>query len=477
VRRIGLQSVLAVSILSIAAIPAPAQSRTLVKLNLVATDSKGAPVTDLSAKDIVVREDGAVHPLVFFRFAGGRPAMSQTGTNEFANRSGPPVTVILLDRWNQRELTLATAWQDIATALGHYENVDRLYLYFLGNQADLVPVQPLPGPEADLRMPPPLSATALIARFNQTVRSLTGLRDMANVDPMDRAERTLQALHIVSQMGNIAGPKSLVWVTHGFPIQFLNMSQQLLDYTQPLLGAAAAAVQSQVSIYTVDQSDEGAGADPAGLARQTLELISEQTGGRWFTSGRTADALAAVSNDTRGMYQLAYLPQATAKKSKDHKLRVESLRKGVRLLARAGFTGDEPTANPDEIMEDVLTRQSHSPFDATEIGLRVGRSEKPQGVHLEIHIDAADLYLEHRDDGDHGSLGLQLASYREGVCEATQPATRKDLALTQAEYDNAMKNGLAISSDIKVADGIQQLRVMVFDRGIQGLGSVTLPAK
>jgi hypothetical protein len=108
--------------------PALAQSRVLVKINLVATDSKGAPVTDLRASDIQVREDGGTRPVVFFRFAGSKLEMAQPGMNEFVNRPGPPVTVVLLDRWNESETTLATAWQDVSAAVVRLENVDRLYI-------------------------------------------------------------------------------------------------------------------------------------------------------------------------------------------------------------------------------------------------------------------------------------------------------------------------------------------------------------
>jgi VWFA-related protein len=469
---------LALFVLFICATPAWAQSQALVKLNVVATDAKGAPVTDLTAKDIQIREDGGSRPLVFFRFAGGKRAMAQPALNEFVNRPGPPVTVILLDRWNQEEMTMASAWQDVNAALGHLENADRVFIYFLGNHADLVPVQPLPGVETDLRGPPPLPSAALVSKLGETVKSLAGLRDKANIDPVERADKTLQALHIVSRMAAIAGPKNLIWVTHGFPLNVLSITGQWVDYTGPVMDVARLAVRAQVAIYTVDQSAAGAGADPAGMSRQTLELVSAQTGGRWFASGRTADALTAVGNDARGTYRLAYVsPAMEAKKSKDHKLRVESARKGVRLLARASFTGAGANPDPDEMLDDIFTRQSHSPFEATEIGLRVVRTPTPAGVHLETHIDPADVYLGHDGGEFHGSLEVKFALYRDGTLESAPPAIQQDLKLTQAEYDAAAKDGIVISRDVAAPGQMQQVRVMVIDRGIQSLGSVTVPVK
>ena len=467
----------ALSILFICIRSLPAQPGALAKLDVVATEPKGAPVTDLSAKDIRVHENGVVCPLVFFRFAGGKHEMAQLAPNEFANHPGPPVTVILLDRWNEEEMTMVSAWQDVNAAIGRMESVDRVYIYFLGNRGNLVPVRPLPGVETDLRTPEATPAAALISKLSDAVRSLNGLRDKANVDPMERADKTLQALHIVSAMASIAGPKNLVWVTHGFPIQLLNLTQQWVDYSGPLLGVAQLAVKSQVAIYTVDQSAEGAGADPAGLSRQTLELLSAQTGGRWFASGRTSDALTAIANDAHGTYRLAFFPPPENRKSKDQKLHIDSPRKGVRFLARVGFSGDEASPDDDEIVSDIFRRQSHSPFEATEIGLRVVRVPKPSGLQLEIHVDPADVFLEHAGDTYRGGLAVEIAQYRDGSFESAQPVLRRELTLSRAELESAMKDGIVIPGDIDVLDRVGQVRVMVLDLGLRGLGSVTVPVK
>jgi len=448
-----------------------------VKINVVATDSKGAPVTDLRASDIRIREDGAPRTLVFFRLAGGNPEMARPAVNEFVNRPGPPVTVVLLDRWNETEATMVSAWQDVSAAVAHLENVDRVYIYYLANHGELVPVRALPGVETDLRVPEPPAASALVAKLNESVRALSGLRDINNIDPLERANKTMQALGIVSRMGAIAGPKNLVWVTHGFPIQVLSLQQEWVDYTRPLMDLAETAVRSQVAIYTVDQSAQGAGANPAGLAKQTLELLSAQTGGRWYSSGSAAEALAGVAKDARGSYQLAYFSPVDAKSTKQHKLRLESARKEVHLLTRASIAGEEATTDPDEIADDVFARQSHSPFEATEIGLRVARTAKPTVLHLEIHVDAADVFLERRGDRFQGNLSMKFALYHDGTYEDAAPAIRQDLDFTQEQYDNARKDGIVMARDVEVTDKIDQVRVMLFDRGIQGLGSVTVPVK
>ncbi len=470
---------LAVAVLLTCTTLSLAQPQFPIKLDVEATDAKGAPVTDLQPDDVRIREDGKLLPVVFFRFAGNvaasREPIGQPGPDEFVNRPAPPATLILLDRWNEREMTMASAWQDVSAAVKHLEDVDRVYIYFLGNHGELVPVRPLPGAEMDLRAPEPPTAAAMLAKLNEAVRSLSGLRDVGNLEPTARPDLTLRALGVVSRMGVIPGPKNLIWVTHGFPIQVLNASQQLVYYTGPLMGLAQTAARAQVAIYTVDQSAQGAGADIAGLSRQTLELIAAQTGGRWYASGRTADALAGAAADARGRYELAYYSPAHEDRSKEHKLRVESARKGIRLLARAGYSGEDASTDPDEVADDVFSGQSHRPFEATDIALRVAVTRKPGAIHMDIHVDAADIFLEHRGDRFQGSLSVKFALYRDGALQSAEPTIQKALNYTRQEYDSAMKNGIVIPGDVAISGEGGQVRVMVFDRMILRLGSVTVP--
>lgn len=467
----------ALSVILACVAQALAQSPVLIKLNVVATDAKGAPVTDLRAADIQIREDGKPQTAVFFRFAGSKGPLAQPAPDEFINRPSPPPTLILLDRWNEQEMTMVSAWQDVGAAVGHLETVDRVYIYFLANRGELVPVRALPGVETDLRAINQPAAGELVAKLNDAVRTLSGLRDVANLDPVERADKTLQALSIVSRMAAIAGPKNLIWVTHGFPLQVLDLTRQWRDYTGPLLELCQIAARAQVAIDTVDQSAQGAGADVAGLSRQTLEMVAAQTGGRWYSSGRTNDAIAGVSTDARSSYQLAYYAPVHAGGPRVHKIRVESARKGIHLLTRQAYFGDEAAPDPAEIAEDAFTNESHSPFDATEIALRVAMSRKPAALHLDIHVDPADVLIEHRGDRFHGSLIMKVALYRDGVFESAQAGIAQDIDLTQEKYESALKNGIVIPQDVVVNGQIQQMRLMVFDRGGHGLGSVTIPIK
>jgi len=323
-------------------------------------------------------------------------------------------------------------------------------------------VRPLPGPDANLRAADAPSAADLVARLDNAVRSFSGLRDVHNVDPLQRVTPTIQALGIFSRMTTILGPKSFIWVTHGFPIQANDLAGQSLDFSPTIRDSAQAAVESHVAYYVVDQSAQGAGADPLGLSRLTLKMYAELTGGRWYSSGRTDEAIAGAMADARGRYRLAYSPVAAAKS----KLRVDAARKGVRLLARETYFNDDSAMTE----QDAFAKESHSPFDATDIALRVAILPRTTAlVHFDIRVEPGDVFLEHRGEGVHGSLAVMFAYYRNGVFENIVPGMGK-------EIDSVPNDGILISQDMPARDA-DRIRVMVYDRGMHGLGSVTVPLK
>jgi VWFA-related protein len=487
--RFGMRRIFAVFVMivcacaSLAFAQASAKSdshQRLVELTVAASDAKNDPVVDLRAGDIQIREDGTARSVVFFRFARSKSTLSPPGPGEFTNRPAAAPTLILLDRWNERMLTMASAWQDIRAALAHLETVDRVYVYFLTSHGDLFPVHPLPEANADLRVADPPTSAELVAKLNEAVRTMEGLRATDALDPVLRANTTFQALEgLFSRMASIAGRKNLIWVTHGLPLNVSLPGGGWADFTVPVQNLSQAAARSQVAIYTVVQSAEGAGADPTDAAKQTLQMFSALTGGRSYASGKSESAIQDALADSRGSYRLACYSPVRENDRKEHKIRVESVRKGVRLLTREGYFGNATEPDPDRLAEAAFSGESHCPFDATEIALRVAMSRKPPAgiVHFDVYVDPADVLLERRGEGFQGSLTVMFALYRNSVLQGVLPPIQKDLTFTQEQFNSVLKDGIVIPQDVTVSDQIQQVRVMVFDRTLHGLGSVTIPTR
>jgi VWFA-related protein len=455
----------------------PDSPRRLVQLSFAATDAKGQPVTDLRLADIRLRDDGKPYPLVFFRFNGARREMAAS-VGEFINRAGITPTVILFDRWNEHLITAAESWGDIDSTIMHMESVDRLFIYFLTNQGDLYPVHALPPPNADPLTISSPSPTQLRAKLDEAVQKLSGFRNIDVFDPVLRANATVQALAAIgTQMSIIAGRKNLAWVTHGFPLQ-LFIEGQPIDFTTAVRKLSVAATQADLQIYTVDQSAQGAGADMLGQSRATLQMFAALTGGRWLPSGNTELGLAEALADGRGAYRLAYYAPYRENDHKEHKIRLESQRKGVRLETREGYFGDTLEPEPAMLEEALLNVAPHSPFDATDVGLRVAFSRTASGdaAHFNIRVNPADVLLDHTSDKYLGQITVMFALYGADFVK-TLPTVRVEIHLTEDQFKRAATDGIVIPQDVPVAPQVAKVRVIVFDNGLHSLGSVTFPVQ
>lgn len=98
--------------------------------------------------------------------------------------------------------------------------------------------------------------------------------------------------------------------------------------------------------------------------RQTLEMFSSLTGGRFYPTNDAREALATAIADGRGAYRLAYYSPTRPKDRKEHKIRLESSKKDVHLLTQEGYFSDAAEPNPDVLEHSLFSSVPHSPFDA-----------------------------------------------------------------------------------------------------------------
>ena len=452
-----------------------ASKRRLITLDVAATNSRDEPVTDLKLSDMQLREDGKPQPIAFFRFAGGTSKTVPPTPGEFANHAAPPPVVILLDRWNERLVTSSRSGIELGTAIQRMETVGNVYIYFLTDKGELAPVHPLPGAGEDLHAAANPSPAELRAELDHGIQQFQGFRSRDDLGV--RINTTFQALEaLCNKMSALAGRKSLIWITEGIPLM-LRSGQRIgtVDFTPQVRSLSELAAQAQIAMYTVDQTN-GTGASE--LSR-TLEAFSALTGGRWYARDDAAHALADALTDARGTYRLAYYSAAPEKNGKEYKIRLDTPRKGVHLLARGGFTAGVAGPGPDQIETAAFNNQIDSPADAAEIGLRVAlsRTQQTGAVHFDIHVDPADVLIEHSGELFQAKLDVMVGFYSGGLLKGTSPATRMDFRFTQAQLDRAAKEGILLPLSLPVGAEIQNARVIVFDPGLQALGSVTMPTK
>ena len=462
----------------------------LIKLNVAALDAQGQPVTGLRSADFHLQEDGKPRDIVFLRFTGGQTLAAKPGPGEYSNRAGAAshTTVVLIDLLSDRIMGDSTISREITDALKNLESSEDLYLYILTPRGDLYPIHPLPKPDTEV-MPPAEPWTRLIAPLMQAaIKNLFAIKPVDDRDIAVRFNLTVQAMReLGGQMGEVSGRKNLVWVSHGFPIYGYSISGQgRLDFTKPLQSLCQGLQQAQIAVYTVDQSMAGAAEGVGTTSVETLEEFTGITGGRGYTSDRAGEAIEQARTDSRANYEIAYYSTSPNSDGKHHKIRVTCARKEVRLQTEHEFYSFGPPVSPggpstgaagssESPMEVQVA--AHSPFDATDIGLRASVSPDPatpRTMRFEIHIDAADLLpLAARDSGA-GKVSVVFAAYDEGLQQLSPPVP---VSLTPEQPGTATQGEIRLSQAIPVGEASRKVRVIVFDAALGAVGSVTIPVR
>ena len=468
----------------------------LVDLNVVAVDSRGQPVNDLTAGDFQVADAGKQRPVAFFRHNGDRLKQSPAlGNNEFSNRGNtvaPHATLILFDLLNERFSTRGTSANQMVRELGNMETADGLFLYMLTVDGHLYPVHGLAGTEGDAghSQAPPWTGQ-IKPLMDAAMRAVTRVRPV-EIDVNVRVLMTLNALdEVAAQLVAFPGRKNIVWITDGIPIalgpqrsdtgDFVDFTPQLRLLSEQFdrSGAALYPVR-QVMMGSPDAMGAGAGAGAvvgSGAGSEaTLDELAGLTGGRPTGSKDIGPAVRQAMSDLRTSYQIGYYTPDESWDGKFHKLRVVCKRKGVRVQAKTGYYAwaEPPGAKAQRAIAAAVSGND----DAAEIGLRAVLSRdagNPTQARIAVRIDAGDIALAHTADRYSGQLRLALAGYRKDGSVATSGIAPLDLDYSAADRDKALREGTAFNQDVALDDTLSKIRVVVFDRGSNAVGSVSIP--
>jgi hypothetical protein len=251
-----------------------------------------------------------------------------------------------------------------------------------------------------------------------------------------------------------------------------------VDFTNPLRQLCQELEHAQIVVYPVAQSMNGAEAAVATESQQTLQEFANLTGGRKYESDGVGEAIQQAMADARANYRIAYYSPALLPDGKHHKLRVICARKDVRLQTEPGFYAVGPLDLPSDVEGTAFDAATHSPFDATEIGLRASVSPDPnarQNMRFAIRINGEDLLLRRAQDHRTGKASLLFATYGAAGFEQPGPPIPLDISLTPQQYETVTRDGIELHKAIPVGTALRKVRVIVFDEELGAVGSLTIP--
>lgn len=495
--------------------PAPP---TLVRLDPVALDATGQPVTDLTAADFKIIDDNKPQSIAFFR----RPATEKSaapGPLEFSNRPGgamPHTTVILFDLLNENQTDRLDTWHKVlGKSLPQMESGASVYFYLLNLEGELVPIHAI-GPKAadDQTWPHDVGEV-----LDKAMKAASHGRPV-HMGQEDQVKKTFHQLEVVAnQLAAFPGRRDIVWITDGMQnvynnklpcngdwvdcalyvphlavtLAHANVAVDPLSYSTDLSPGVNADLGKRDVQWTPGKSVTSApdnantaygdlqqnaptavqGADPA-LDLAQMALL---TGGRTYFRLDIRAVLKQVATDDANSYQIAYDPSAENWNNKFHRIRITCERKGVKLQVRERYYAYPDGRPAIERQKAALVAAYQSAADVTDIGLRVKVSPADKGVHLEIRINPSDMLLREQG-GKFGDGVTFLLSDRGASGPLGEPTVSSfNLDLSKEQLDTVRKEGIPISQDHATSDAVQLVRLIVLDQNTNEVGSLTFPVR
>lgn len=368
----------------------------LVVVDVVARDSKGAPVTDLKQEDFTVVEDGKEQKVRIFSFqhpetapvqATPSPARAANIVDNLPHfRPGRALNVILMDAINTGSANQMYMRDAMIRFLEKVPDNEPIAVYLLSDRLHLLQdfttdpvllrevVRSFKGKNSPLlnsaingssslvlpgisqSLPPQMAGQ--IREFQEQI--LTSMTDQ-------RVGITLSALNSLSRtLAGYPGRKNLIWVSETFPFDVMLSSASAKSfvndrsYSYDIARTGNLLSDSQVAIYPLDArglqgselfnvanhpdgmavgaSSAGREADERLAARTTMLDLAERTGGRAFYNRNDLDGAVRESiDDGSTYYTLGYYPENKDWNGAFRKIQVKSQRAGVKLRYRIGY--------------------------------------------------------------------------------------------------------------------------------------------
>jgi VWFA-related protein len=470
-----LTDTLAFGVLALS-IPMQAQP-PLMRLNVLALDNKGQPVSDLNPADLQVVDQGQPQRIVYFHRKAAAPA-GQTEAGVLSNRARriPHATAILFDLMNQGRVDALDAYKKVGRSLQQLESGEYVYLYVLAMDGSLVPVHPIPQDPSVAAADDKTWTQKIEAQFDKLMKSLIRGRP-AGITDEDVAKKTYVAMETLArQLVLFSGERNILWVMRDVPTVSNPKNTCSGDWLDCALYVQHLAVTLERTGVPVNPVNYANIADP-NTNRGMVEFAG-LTGGRPFFGDDIRAILSRFASDPAGGYVLGYEASPENFDNKFHRVKVTCERKGVKIEVRQRYYAFPDGRPPMARAQDALLAAIRSPFDDPQIGLRVTASPVPgaqKAIHLKVQIDLSDLSL--RDEGGFftGHITALVAGYAaSGVTGAPLPADFT-LRLTKEQRETAAKNGFPFEQDFPIDNATMKVRVLVYDHSTGAVGSLSVP--
>jgi VWFA-related protein len=493
----------------------------MVRVDVIAEDGDGQPVTDLRPEDLVVMDEGRRQEIVSFTRPSleaapetPKPLPPNTFTNRLERLAGgaPTVTAILFDGLNTPLADQEFAKGQIVDFLRQVPAGSWMSLYALGRgpyvlqdfATDPEPlIEALQQYRGASRVEP---GEAPLPTWDAGIEHLDTWFEELSLNLVehyaeDRALRTVRSLvAIANHLERLPGRKNLVWVSGSFPVRWIGrdavplpvMAEEEASFQPEIERAARALASANLAVYPVDArglrstgeyapgqeriSRQARFADRSGF--ETMETLAARTGGRAFVnSNDLGRAFRRAAADSRATYSLGFQPSHEEWNGAFREIEVTTTRPGVRLRHRRGYFAQPRGPGDDWYRAGHLQAATWSPLDATRLGMTVRVSPSSDGrLILALRLHAPDVMLRPAGDRWRGQLDLWLVQLGPGDAMLGTVSRVADLSLTPDDNRAVMSaNEIVLMERLTLEDDATLLRILVRDVTSGALGSVSIP--
>jgi VWFA-related protein len=438
-----------------------------VRLDAVVLDKKGHQITDLTAEDFEIYQDGQkqrITSAIYMNDYEAKPAENTAPSKHSSETIAIPSPML---RSDQVRRTIAFVVDD----LSGYVSFSRLALErFVKNemqQGDLVAI---------IRMS---RGTGALQLFSSDKRQLLGAaKSLTNSWPGKADLSQVMAIsYCIKALQDMPGRKYLVLLTPHVTLPDYRMAgifNRLAD----------AALRAGVVIHTLDL--KGLEFDPSPTRAMEWQIpLSEKTGGLFVENSNyfvTKSGIGSVNEDMKGYYLLSYIPPpGTFQRDRGwfyHRIKIKVKQRKGEVHTRDGFYGA-----PGALMTATGNRNSlrdaiFSPFQHNDLKVRLAFGyidNSPKGYLLRswLNVDAGNLNIV-EDKGGGGVIALDIACVTSDVNDYMEGAgtLRYEFRVPKENIAWVRKYGLrfSVTFPVKTA-GAYYVRAAVKDANSGKIGS------
>ena len=472
----------------------------LVLLDVVVTDQKGNPVTNLTKDDFVVYEDKVAQRVVSFESPSAH-TLPLEDDNTPLNPDDPktfgqsPVTILVLDELN-------THFTDSSFALRSMRQYLESRPAILAQPTTLMVVS---DNKFHLLQTFTRDRAALLKALNdQPVHYAWKLEGNKSIGygTVERLDQSLSALEQIAQAtARIPGRKNLVWVGQGFPTldpTELNVKDQEL-VSDTIQHVTDVLLDTRVTLYAVDPTSSAAGmaeiTDPTQL--EFAQLAGDALAGNSdpFSSTMDFDRLGPVTGGRvlRGMndidkqiarsvelgttfYTIGYSPSNTSSAERKYRnIHVVCLRPGLTITTRNGYYTTPPASQSAKgtLIYDLNTAALSSiPLTALKVTVDPAKTE----AAYTVHVDASTLTWQ---PGSEGARSAKVAVLVVGLSSSNRILTHTLHSMTALAKAGANLQQSGKTADFEIAcplpKNVVRLRFVVRETETGHMGTADLP--